>query len=80
MAIGNPRQITAQNIDGKRGTHKHSAYPEPPITMHPSPVRPWIGFPSAVAVSFWVVLVSSHFSSNSDEYSPLRAALLQSAR
>jgi hypothetical protein len=39
-----------------------------------------IGFSRLAAVSFGVVLVSSHFLSIFDEYSPLRAALLQSAR
>jgi hypothetical protein len=48
--------------------------------MHAPPVRPWIGFAGAVAVSFGIVLASSHFFSISDGYSPLRAALSQSAR
>ena len=80
MTIWNPRQIAAQNIDSGRGSHEDSAYPEAPVTIHAPPVRPWIGFASAVTVPFGVVLVFSHYFSISDEYSPLRAALLQNAR
>jgi hypothetical protein len=75
MAIWNPRQIAAQNIDGERGSHEDGSYPEAPVTMHPSPVRAGIGFANAVAVAFGVMLVSSHCFSISDEYSPQRAAL-----
>ena len=80
MAIWNPRQFATQNIDSERGSHEDSAYPEAPVTMHTPPVRPRIGFASAVTVPFGVVLISSHYFSISDEYSPLRAALLHSAR
>jgi len=44
--------------------------------MHAPPVRPWIGFASAVAISFWVVPISSHYFSKSDEHSQLSSALL----
>jgi hypothetical protein len=80
MTIWDPRQIATQNVNSKRGSHEDCANPEAPVTMHAPPVRPWIGFASAVTVSFGVVLVSSHYFSIADEYSPLRAALLQSAR
>ena len=80
MSIWDPRQIFTQNIDSESGSNEDSAYPETPVTMHAPPVRPWIGFASAVTVPFGVVLVSSHSFSISDEHSPLRAALLQSAR
>ncbi len=73
MAIWNPRQIATQNIDSERGGHKDSAYPEAPVSMHPPPVRPWIGFASAVAVSFGVVPVSGHCFSLSDVHSQPRA-------
>ena len=74
MAIWNPRQIAAQNIDCERGGHENSANPEAPVAMHPSPVRTGIGFAGAVAVSLRVVLVSCQFVSISSEYSPRRAA------
>jgi hypothetical protein len=74
MAIWNPRQIATQNIDSERGSHKYSVYPETPVTMHPPPVGPWIGFATAATVPFGVVLVSGHYFSISDEYSPRRAA------
>ena len=77
MATRNPRQIAAQNIDSERGRHEDGAYPEAPVTMHAPPVRPRIWFANAVTVPFGVVLVSCHCFSISDEYSPLRAALLQ---
>jgi len=70
MAVWYPRQIATQNIDSERGSHEDRAYPEAPVTMHPSPVRPGIRFTSAVAIPFGVVLVSSHFVSISWEYSP----------
>ena len=80
MAIWNPRQIATQNVDCERGGHEDSANPEAPVTMHPSPVRTGIGFAGAVAVSLRVVLVSCQFVSIAGEYSPRRAAWLQSAR
>jgi hypothetical protein len=80
MAIWNPRQIAAENIDSERGRHEHSAYPEAPVTVHPPPVWAGIGLPGAAAVSFRIVLVSSHLFSMAALYRPPRAALLQSAR
>ena len=62
-----PGQVATQNVDSERGSHEDGAYPETPVTMHTPPVRPWIGFASAVTVSFGVVLVSSHCFSISDE-------------
>ena len=73
-AIWDPRQIATQNIDSERGSHEDCAYPKAPVTMHAPPVRAGIGFASAVAVSFGVVLVSSHYFSISHKHSPLRAA------
>lgn len=80
MAIWNPRQIAAQNIDGDRGSHEDCAYPEAPVTMHTPPVRPWIGFACAVAVSFGIVPVSSHYFSISCEHSPPFTTMLQRTR
>jgi hypothetical protein len=79
MTIWNPRQIATKHVDGQGRCHENRSYPEAPVTMHASPVGPWIGFASAVTVPFGVMLVSSHYLSISGEYSPLRAALLQSA-
>ena len=72
MPIWNPCQIATQNIDSERSSHEEGPYPEAPVTMHTSPVRPWIGFASAVTVPFGVVLVSSHYFSISDAHLPLR--------
>ena len=80
MTIWNPGQIATQNIDRERRRHEDCAYPEAPVTMHPSPVRTGIGFAGAVAVSLRVVLVSCQFVSIAGEYSPRRAAWLQRAR
>jgi hypothetical protein len=80
MAIWDPSQIATQNINGKSRGHEDCAYPETPVTMHTPPVRPWIGFASAVAISFWVVPISSHYFSKSDEHSQLSSALLPRAR
>jgi hypothetical protein len=80
MAIWNPRQIATENVDSERGCHEDSAYPEAPVTMHASPIRAGIGLTAVAAISFQIVLASSHFVSISWEYSPRRAALLQSAR
>jgi hypothetical protein len=77
MAIGNPRQIAAQHIDSKCGSHQDCAYPEAPVMMHTTPVRPWVWFASAAAVSFGIVPVSSHYFSISDEHSPLSADAFQ---
>jgi hypothetical protein len=63
MAIWDPSQIAAQNIDCERGSHEDSAYPEAPITMHPPPVRTGIGLPTVVAIALHVVLASRHFVS-----------------
>jgi hypothetical protein len=77
MTIWNPRQIATKHVDGQGRRHENRSYPEAPVTMHAPPVRPWIGFASAVTIPFGVVLVSSHNFSISGESSPLRAALLQ---
>jgi hypothetical protein len=74
MAIWDPSQIAAQNIDCERGSHEDSAYPEAPVTMHPSPVRARIRFAVFSTISLTVVLASSHFVSIFCEYSPRRAA------
>jgi hypothetical protein len=74
MAIWNPRQITARNVNSERGSHQDNAYPEAPITMHAPPIWTRIGLPAVAAISFHVVLASSHFVSISWEYSPRRAA------
>jgi hypothetical protein len=74
MAIWNPRQIATQNVDSERRSHEDSANPEAPVTMHPSPVRTGIRLTPVAAISFQVVLASSHFVSISWEYSPRRAA------
>jgi len=68
VAIRNPCQITTQNIDCERGSHEDSTYPEAPVTMHPSPVRTWIGFACATAIPLEVVLASSHLFPITDEY------------
>ena len=65
-AAWNPRQVSSENVDCERRCHEDRSYPESPVTMHTPPVRPWIGFTAAATIS--------------DEYSPLRAALLQCAR
>jgi hypothetical protein len=48
--------------------------------MHPSPVRTGIGLTPVAAISFQIVLASGQFVSIAGEYSPRRAALLQSER
>ena len=63
MAIWNPRQIATQNVDSERGRHENSAYPEAPVTMHPSPIGTGIGLAPVAAISFQVVLASCHFVS-----------------
>jgi hypothetical protein len=80
VAIWNPRQIAAQNIDGERGSHEDRSYPEFPVTVHTPPVRTWGWLAVVTAVSFGIVPVTSHCSSTSDKYSSLRVALLQWAR
>jgi len=68
MSIRDPRQIATEYVDCERGSHQDSAYPEAPVTVHTPPIRPRIGFPAIAAVSFGVVLVSSHsFSISVDE-------------
>jgi hypothetical protein len=80
MTVWNPRQIATQNVDSKRGSHEDSAYPEAPVTMHPSPVRARIGLTPVAAIAFQIVLASCHLASIAAEYSPRRAAWLQRAR
>jgi hypothetical protein len=41
-APGNPGQVETENENSERYRHKKRAYPEAPISMHPSPVRTWI--------------------------------------
>jgi hypothetical protein len=67
MTVWSPRQIATQNIDSKRYSHANCANPEAPIAMHAPPIRPWSRFTVGTAVSFWVVLASSHCFSISDE-------------
>jgi hypothetical protein len=74
MTIWNPRQIATQNVDSERGSHEDGAYPETPVTMHPSPVGTRIWLTPGALISFMVVLTSSHFASICWEYSPRRAA------
>jgi hypothetical protein len=58
----------------RRFGHADRTYPEAPVTMHPSPVRPRIGLTPVAAISFQIVLASGHLVSNAVEYSPRRAA------
>ena len=74
MPIWNPRQIATQDINGERRSHEDGAYPEAPVTMHPSPIRTGIGLTPVAAISFQVVLATCHFVSISREESPRRAA------
>jgi hypothetical protein len=63
-AARNPRQITTQNINGDRGKHEDGAYPKTPVTMHPRPVRTWIGLAFIAfiaAISLEIVLTARHF-------------------
>ena len=80
MTIWNPREIATQNIDSERASHKDGTYLELPVAMHTPPIRARIRFTIVAAVSFRIVLASGHCFSISDEYSPLRAAMLQWAR
>jgi hypothetical protein len=74
MAIWNPRQIATKHVNGQGRSHENRSYPEAPVTMHAPPVRTGIGLAPVAAISFQVVLASSHFVSISWEYSPRRAA------
>jgi hypothetical protein len=80
MTVWNPRQVATQNIDSERSSHEDSAYPEAPVTMHPSPVRARIGLTPVAAISFQIVLAPGPLFSFTAEYSPRRAAWLQCAR
>jgi hypothetical protein len=80
MAIWNPRQIAAQNIDSQGGSHKDGSCPESPVTMHAPPIRPWIGLSDVTAISFMVVFASGHCVSISGEYSPLSVVLFKGAK
>jgi hypothetical protein len=48
--------------------------------MHALPVRAGLGLTAVAAISFMIVLASSHFVSIAALYSPRRAARLQHAR
>jgi hypothetical protein len=66
----NPRQVSAQNVNSERRTHKKRAHPETPVTVHPSPIGTRVRFAFVAAVAFWIVLVSGQFSSIVAKYSP----------
>jgi hypothetical protein len=38
MAVWNPREVAAQNVNGECSGHKNRTYPEAPVTMHTPPV------------------------------------------
>jgi len=73
MAARHPRQVAAQYINGERAGHKERSDPEAPVAVHPSPVRARIGLAVVAAVSFRIVLVSSHLFSV-DRWHSLRRA------
>ena len=75
MAARNPRQVSAENIDGDRGKHQDCAHPEAPVTMHAPPIRARIWLTTVVAVSFGVVPVSGHFFSILALHSPRRSVV-----
>src|ERR1035438_607431 len=60
LAAWNPSQVSTQEVNGKRGSHKYCANPEAPVTMHAPPVRTRIGFASIAAISLTIVPVSGH--------------------
>jgi hypothetical protein len=75
-----PCQVAAENVNRERGSHEEGTDPEPPVTMHALPVRAGLGLTAVAAISFMIVLASSHFVSIAALYSPRRAARLQHAR
>ncbi len=80
VAVRNPSQVAAENVNSERGRHEERTDPEPPVTMNTLPVRAGLGFTAVAAVSFMIVLASGHFFSIAGSYSPRRAARLQQAR
>jgi len=79
MAVWNPRQVTTQNVDGKRRSHQDSAYPEAPVTVHSSPVWASIGLTAVAAISFGIMPVSGHLFSGEADYSSHRGVVVASA-
>ena len=63
VAVGNPCQVNAENVNSEGSRHEDRADPEAPVTMHTLPVRAGFGFTAVAAVSFMVVLASGHFIS-----------------
>jgi hypothetical protein len=63
VAVWNPRQINAENVNSERSRHKDRADPEAPVTMHALPVRAGFGFTVVGTVSFMVVFASGHLFS-----------------
>jgi hypothetical protein len=68
LAVWNPRQISAQDVDRERCSHEYCANPEAPVTMHAPPVRTRIRLTGITTISFEVVLVSSHLFSITAEF------------
>ena len=64
MSARYPRKVSTEHVNCKRSGHQDRAYPESPVAMHSAPVRTRIGLTRVTAVSFWIVLVSSHLFSN----------------
>jgi len=68
VAMWNPCQVAAQNVNREHSRHEDRADPEAPVTMHTLPVRARLGFAAVATISFMVVLASGHFSSIAARY------------
>lgn len=58
MTVWNPGQVSAQNVNRERRTHKKRAHPETPVAVHSSPIRTGIGFASIATISFGVMFIA----------------------
>jgi len=63
MAVWNPREVAAQNVNGECSGHKNRTYPEAPVTMHTPPVGTGARFAALTAISLPVMLASRHLVS-----------------
>jgi hypothetical protein len=74
LAARYPRKVSAQHINGDRGSHKDRTYPKAPVKVHPSPVGAGIRLTLLATISFAVVSVSGHLFSVAQAYPPLYTA------
>jgi hypothetical protein len=63
MAVWNPRQVAAQNVNRDRSSHEERTNPEAPVTMHAPPVRAGVRLATITAVALMIVPVSRHLAS-----------------